>query len=287
VERHGAQWRFQIYVRGERIRRSFDTREEAERALQAIRDELERDAVADLARQLGRLTVADVVHAYYQRRSPHLEASTQSRYENVMHKYILPGIGQLDARALAATPLLLEDWLATVPWGSARKALEVLGPALRMAHDNGLIASNPVTKIRRPKRPDRRRKKEIPTPSEVEKLIIAAYEEDVWWGYFVELTVTLGTRRGETCGFRWEDFEFPGTGDATASSTSAGLWASATEVSTSSHPRAVKSVRSSHIRRSSSGSTPFATRPVGSFRGVRCVLVGTPTRSRSVPRRGG
>lgn len=148
-----------------------------------------------------------------ERRKPHLEQSTQARYDNVLKKYVLPGLGSLQAGDVAASPVLLQDFLDSVPWGSARKALEVLGPALRMAYDNGVIPADPVSKIRRPKGPDRRRRKEIPTPAEVEKMIVAAYEQDVWWGYFVEITATLGTRRAETAALRWEDFEFPGRGE--------------------------------------------------------------------------
>lgn len=199
----------QVRIHGRRVRRSFASRADAEAALAAVLDELGHDARADLASKLGRLTVADLVRLYYERRGPDLEDSTRARYENVMKKHIFPGIGDLAATDLAATPMLLEDWLATVPWGSARKALEVLGPAFRLAYENGLVAANPVPKIRRPKPPPRRKKKDIPTPAEVEKIVIAAYEEDLWWGYFVELTAVLGTRRSETCALRWEDFVFP------------------------------------------------------------------------------
>lgn len=208
IERHGNQWRFQVKVDGERIRRSFGSYEEAERSLHIFLDELEGERETALARRLGHATVADVVSLYYKRRRPHLELSTQARYENVMEKYVLPRLGPLDAREVAQMPMLLEDFLEGVPWGSARKALEVLGPAFRMAHENGLIPSDPVPKITRAKPAQRRRKKEIPTPSEVEKMIVAAYEEDLWWGYFVELTAALGTRRAETCALRWEDFTF-------------------------------------------------------------------------------
>lgn len=209
IDQHGKAWRVQIKVGGKRIRRSFRSRSEAEAELARIVGEISRDVAKELAENLGLITVAALVELYLERRGDDLELSTQARYRNVVDKYVVPGIGAVPAKDVCATPMLLEDWLATVPWGSARKALEVLGPAFRLAHDNGLILSNPVTKIRRPKRPDRRHKKDIPTPIEVEKMIVAAYEEDVWWGYFVELTTTLGTRRSETAALRWEDFEFP------------------------------------------------------------------------------
>ena len=212
IEEHGSRWRLQIRVDGERVRRSFATREEAEIALRAYQEQLEHDAAADLASKIGPLTVRAVVEAYYERRKTSLEPSTRSRYESVLRKYVYPEIGDVPARDIEATPLLLEDWIGTIPPGQGRKALEVLGPAFRMARDNGLIGSDPVAKIRRPRKADRKRKKEIPTPDEVEKIVIAAYETDVWWGYFVELVATLGLRRGEACALRWEDFVFPPSG---------------------------------------------------------------------------
>ncbi len=39
-------------------------------------------------------------------------------------------------------------------------------------------------------------------------MIVAAEEEDSIWGLFLNITATLGTRRGETCAFQWEDFDF-------------------------------------------------------------------------------
>jgi integrase len=61
-----------------------------------------------------------------------------------------------------------------------------------------------VVKAKRPRAAERL----IPSPSEVEKLIVAAEEEDPNWGLFINISATLGTRRGETCALRWEDFDF-------------------------------------------------------------------------------
>ena len=213
IEKHGAGWRLQIRIDGERIRRSFKTREEAQAALDELLATLEHDAREELARKLGPLTVADVVHMYYDRRKKDLELSTQLRYEQVLDKYVYPDIGSLPAKDLAATPILLADWLATLSRMNGRKALEVLNPAFRMAVDNGLIDSNPVTKISRPKRTDRKAKKDIPTPDEVEKILIEAYSTDVWWGYYVELCAVLGLRRSEAAALRWEDLTFPKPGE--------------------------------------------------------------------------
>jgi integrase len=61
-----------------------------------------------------------------------------------------------------------------------------------------------VVKARRP-RPSER---PIPSPEEVEKMILAAEQEDPLWGLFVNVSATIGTRRGETCALRWEDVDF-------------------------------------------------------------------------------
>ena len=61
-----------------------------------------------------------------------------------------------------------------------------------------------MVKARRPRAPER----PIPSPGEVEKLVVAADEEDPLWGLFVQVSATIGTRRGETCGLRWEDADF-------------------------------------------------------------------------------
>jgi integrase len=213
IEKHRELWRIDVKVHGIRIRKSFATRDLAEAALRETLASVEPDYSARLSKLLGKVTVADVVSQYLERRRPQLELSTMARYDEVVAKHVVPLIGSLDADELVQTPVVLQDFIDGLSWGTARKVLEVLGPALQAAANNGLIPSNPVSKIRRPRRPAKSKKKDIPTPDDVEKIIIGAYEEGLWWGYFVELTATLGLRRGETCALRWEDFTFPARGD--------------------------------------------------------------------------
>ncbi len=42
------------------------------------------------------------------------------------------------------------------------------------------------------------------------KIVAVAEEEDPIWGLFLNITATLGTRRGETCALRWEDVDLAG-----------------------------------------------------------------------------
>lgn len=210
VDPHGNRWRMQVKIGGERIRRSFDTEQQARAALAELLARVDRDYKAEYARKLRTLTVADLVASYLDSRRSELEASTLARYDNVVHKYVLPCIGAFEVKQIAATPYLLEDFLLReVPWGSARKALEVLGPVFRHAADNGLIDSNPIGRIRRPRRPSHHKKKDVPPPEHVRTMVDRAWELDDNWGLYVDSTSQLGTRRSETLALQWEDFEFP------------------------------------------------------------------------------
>jgi integrase len=46
-----------------------------------------------------------------------------------------------------------------------------------------------------------------PTPDEIARLILAAWDEDADWGSFLWLKATTGNRRGEMCALRWTDRE--------------------------------------------------------------------------------
>jgi DNA-binding transcriptional regulator YhcF (GntR family) len=48
-----------------------------------------------------------------------------------------------------------------------------------------------------------------PSPDEIAKLILAAWDEDADWGSFLWLKATTGSRRGEMCALRWTDRERP------------------------------------------------------------------------------
>jgi integrase len=89
-----------------------------------------------------------------------------------------------------------------------RNTRTILLQAFEEAVMRKLIPENPVRgqKLPSAKCAD----KDIPTKEEVAKMLLAGEEEDRLWGLFVRITATLGTRRGETCALRWEDFDSGG-----------------------------------------------------------------------------
>ncbi|MEQ4205760.1 site-specific integrase [Actinopolymorpha sp. B9G3] len=65
------------------------------------------------------------------------------------------------------------------------------------------IPSNPATVAKKPRLP--RPKPTPPTPSQVARIVAAAWERDEAWGTLVWLVMVTGIRRGELVALRWRD----------------------------------------------------------------------------------
>ncbi|MGH2685046.1 MAG: tyrosine-type recombinase/integrase, partial [Actinomycetota bacterium] len=206
IERHGRRFRVDKLHRGHRLRQSFETLAEARLFL----EELERKG-GGTALQVGAVapyTVGDLVKRWYAGHRKRLQPGTRFDYEwRIRHD--IAKIAAVDARDLIRDPSILHDfyWNQLGPQ-SARNARTILMQAFDEAVMHKLLPENPARAQRVP--PTRTLDKDIPTVTEVEKLILAAEEEDPRWGLFVRLTATLGTRRGETCALRGEDFDAAG-----------------------------------------------------------------------------
>jgi integrase len=153
----------------------------------------------------GGLTVAEVVDNWYRGHKQNLSSGTRRDYEGRIGRDV-SRIAQLRAEDLARNPRQLRGFYGTLQPVSARRLHAILRQAFQDALDHGEVSRNPCALVRplRPRPPER----SIPTPSEVEQIIRAAEEEQPLWGLFVNVTATIGTRRGETCALRWEDVDF-------------------------------------------------------------------------------
>lgn len=152
----------------------------------------------------GDLTVMEVVHNWYEGHKLSLASGTRRDYEGRIRRDVAR-IGELDAHELARSPRQLRTFYASLTPTNARRLHAILRQAFQDAVDHEEIERNPcdVVKPRKPLAAE----KLIPSPIEVEKLVAAAEEEDPLWGLFLNVTATLGTRRGETCGLRWGDVD--------------------------------------------------------------------------------
>jgi integrase len=200
IEQHRRAFRVAWVISGRRHRRSFASEEEARAFLQRLNHERESKP-----RTRGGLTVGEVVNNWYRGHRRNLSSGTRRDYEGRIRRDV-GRIGGLLAEDLARNPRDLRAFYASLTPTNARRLHAILRQAFQdaVAHDE--IGRNPcdVVKARRP-RPSER---PIPSPEVVEKMILAAEEEDPLWGLFVNVSATIGTRRGETCALRWEDVDF-------------------------------------------------------------------------------
>jgi integrase len=204
VAKDGNSYRVRKWVEGRRVQRRFRTLDEA---LAFLRDLESRISVSRLRRihETGSTSVGDLVERWFASHRRRLRPGTQFDYEwRIRHD--ISKIAAVDARELIRDPSILHDfyWNQLGPQ-SARNARTILLQAFEEAVMRKLLPENPARGQKLP--PARTVDKDIPTSPEVAKIILAAEEEDRIWGLFVKITATLGTRRGETCALRWEDFD--------------------------------------------------------------------------------
>lgn len=181
----------------------FTAEDEARDFLRRLRqnDQLRREP----QRLSGGLAVIEVVQNWYRDHQRNLASGTRRDYEGRIRRDVAR-IGGVDADALARNPRELRAFYASLTPTNARRLHAILRQAFQDALVHGEIARNPcdVVRAKRPRAAERL----IPSPTEVEKMIVAAEEEDPIWGLFLNITATVGTRRGETCAFQWKDFDF-------------------------------------------------------------------------------
>lgn len=135
---------------------------------------------------------------------PNLQPSTRKRYLEVWGAYLLPRVGGYELREI--TPLLVEDLLAQLAQtgigpASQRKALLLLSGVMRRAVVRGLIPSNPVAMVDKPKAPAPGRPVPL-APATVEAIRARLRPRDQT---LVSLLAYGGLRPGEALGARWED----------------------------------------------------------------------------------
>jgi integrase len=178
----------------------------------------------------GRTTVAELAERWYELKQPKLRARTAAYYRSGLDLVILPRFGRwkiaaVDADAIAKLIRDLErDGLHAVdssrpvrPLGrsSIENYLKPLNGVLAFAVRRGAINSNPFAVLTDDDRPDRGEQEAAHewTDEELQALFAAsaalAAKRESRYDYtpLLRLVATLGLRKGEALGLRWEDFD--------------------------------------------------------------------------------
>src|SRR4051794_25120119 len=194
------------------LRETVGTRREAEKALTRMQHQVDEQRHPKSA-----ITVQESIAQWLE--VAELGVTTREQYDDLMHLYIEPTLGDMQAGKLDAE--LLERFYARLlrckhlcsarpPKGHACKPL---GPSsvrkihyiLRAAFDRAVrwryLGINPAELVNAPSpspsNPD------PPTPEEAAALLNDAWR-DPEWGLLLWLTMITGCRRGELCSLRWQ-----------------------------------------------------------------------------------
>ena len=183
---------------------------EAQKELDAWRDEMEAEALAEAGRKPD-TTVSEYVGRYIDENAGSVEATTVSGYRTLLSRSVAPYIGDIELRALDSDTVAA--WVANLSKekskATATKAFVLLRGALTVAVRRGLIASNPTDTVKKPKT-DKANPNAL---GEVERGRVAAFvdiqpEDPV--SIAIRLALYTGMREAEICGLRWRNVDLEG-----------------------------------------------------------------------------
>lgn len=217
------RYRARVAWGGRRVTRTFATAPAAVRwrldALDALRagkdapgapvapPRLETPAtVLDVVRALGRGIEAGTVRNRNGRR---YKPSVSRRMESSLRQHVIPRVGSVSVVTLTRRDVqrMVDELAAATSGETARKALNALSVALRVAERDGVIDRNPVYDISVP-RGDVERAIRVITPEESDALLAAARADDERLkrslaAPLLTLALGAGLRSGEVLALRW------------------------------------------------------------------------------------
>jgi integrase len=154
-----------------------------------------------------RISLVDyVAHWLEYQRARGIRPRTLEGYEGYIRREILPLIGGVELPKLrpghVRTVLnrMQQRGLSTATIAQVRW---VLGSALRQAVEDGLIAANPVSAVKRP----RVRRAELIWPTPMQLAALLEVSRGTVWEVPVLLATVTGARRSEVLGISWQDVD--------------------------------------------------------------------------------
>lgn len=159
---------------------------------------------SDLAEKSPSPTFFEVAKTWIEGQS-HLAYSTEKEYRAMLNRYWLPDLGDTEIKRIT-TSLLLEV-IAKHSW-SAKTRNNALGPlknVFDLAHMDGIIDSNPASRIKNAKvqkpEPD-------PLTLEESELVLEWMDRTPEWRNYFEFAFFTGMRTSELIALRWDDVDF-------------------------------------------------------------------------------
>lgn len=130
---------------------------------------------------------------------------TRDRYRTAIKTHIIPGFGDFPLNKV--TPAFLQGWVNQKTHGVLGNIFTVLNKTFRMAVQQGLIRTNPMEAVDRPK--DAPKAPKALQGDEIQEFrdqIKKCGDETVI--DIVDFVIATGMRAGEVLGIRWSDIDF-------------------------------------------------------------------------------
>lgn len=198
----GGRWEVRWRDGSKRYGRTFDRKSDAERFDLELR---RRQQLGGLGALLNDVTLAEYVEEWWRLHAvPNLSANTRNGYAHLWDRHCLERLGGYKLREIS--PAVITRFQAEllkngVGEPTVRKVLAVLQSVLSLAVTEERIDSNPVAKIKKPRRAIARKVEPI-SPEIVEQIRSKLGQRDAT---LVSLLAYAGLRPGEALALTWDD----------------------------------------------------------------------------------
>ena len=197
---------------GRRITRYATVRgkkSDAQRELRKLLGAIDKGVVADA----GKVTVGDWLKQWIEEARHNVAPKTHERYSEIVHKHLVPALGDLPLAKLAPAHIqafysdALKNGRLDGRGGLSPQTVlhfdRVLNRAMKGARKLRLIPVNPVEDVERPKVEER--EMQTLTDEEATRLLAAASTTRIYVP--IVLALATGLRRGELLALHWQDLD--------------------------------------------------------------------------------
>jgi integrase len=202
-ETKNGTWRAWVTLSsGRRISKTHLTKTEAREWIQQKLTEEEQPPESEM-------TLAEYILEWFENHRSQIKESTQSDYEIIIQKYILPGLGDEVLNTLHRS--IFDKYytnLQKVPVGDTqiRYIHRIIHKALQDAVDDRILPYNPSDGAKAPKKPKAKRINCPLNEEQCDLLISAAMQKPI--GPLIYLAIKTGMRQGELFALKWKDINW-------------------------------------------------------------------------------
>ncbi len=204
-KRSNGTWRAQVVLEGRRLSKTTKTKQEAQNWLRKTQDEV----FAGLTYESTTIDLPTFLEEWLISAKPTLRYNTFHQYNQIIHKYILPRLGNRKLRELK--PILIQQlYNHMVAEGYDFRTVQmvhgVIHVALVQAVKLGLLQNNPDDATTPPKPIPKEMK--FLDETQVQQLLITAKAQGSRFYALYHLAIATGMRQGELLGLKWSDMDW-------------------------------------------------------------------------------